>query len=267
MPSIRAALIPADPRGKRQFTFALSLSPSGAELVTPLPPPPALRASHALRDEKTGGYIGNIALQLEASPASDSHNPWAPTAGTLWTWPTRTDTRSTRLRGKMFYELHPQLWRMGLMREAVEEVVRFGFEELSMEEISVSVRKGGPPWRLTAATQVDPTEGNVGSIKLATEIGFAFQKRVHTEAKPQLWHVLTRATYIARNGEARPELAWAGKTVCRWCLVYHGAEPAVRCEACAWGRWCSAECRRADWLYDKGHRAAGGCARKQKEAK
>ncbi len=84
------------------------------------------------------GYLGNIAIQLEVShPSRVERGFLFPVHGKAFTHPTREVLRSVGWKGKMFYELHPQLWGMGLMSEAVEEVVRFGFENVGVESIEV----------------------------------------------------------------------------------------------------------------------------------
>lgn len=40
--------------------------------------------------------------------------------------------------GKMFYEIHPQLWGQGIMSEAFVEVLRFAMEEVGCAVVQVS---------------------------------------------------------------------------------------------------------------------------------
>jgi len=129
------------------------------------------------------------------------------------------------------------------MNEAMKEILRFAFEDVGVESISL-----------------DPTEGNTASIKLATRHGFQFTHRSTTESKPQLWHTLTRDTWASVHAVPQPGPTdrWGGKLVCRWCLN-PGAEELVKCGYCDWGRWCSRECQRADWVWIGGHRSQGGC--------
>lgn len=42
------------------------------------------------------------------------------------------------LVGKMFYEVHPQLWGQGIMSEAFVEVLRFAMEEVGCTLVQVS---------------------------------------------------------------------------------------------------------------------------------
>lgn len=42
--------------------------------------------------------------------------------------------------GKMFYEVHPQLWGQGIMSEAFVEVLRFAMEEIGCTAVQVSNR-------------------------------------------------------------------------------------------------------------------------------
>jgi RimJ/RimL family protein N-acetyltransferase len=37
----------------------------------------------------------------------------------------------------MFFEIHPQLWGRGIMKEAFEEVVRFAMEDVGCSKLKV----------------------------------------------------------------------------------------------------------------------------------
>lgn len=58
-------------------------------------------------------------------------------------------------KAKMGYDLRPEHWGRGLMREALERTVRFGFEEMGLNRIEISVLATNPR-----------------SIALATRLGF-----------------------------------------------------------------------------------------------
>lgn len=58
-------------------------------------------------------------------------------------------------KAKMGYDLKPGHWGKGLMREALERTVRFGFEEMGLNRIEISVLATNPR-----------------SIALATRLGF-----------------------------------------------------------------------------------------------
>lgn len=58
-------------------------------------------------------------------------------------------------KAKMGYDLRPEHWGRGLMREALERTLRFGFEEMGLNRIEISVLATNPR-----------------SIALATRLGF-----------------------------------------------------------------------------------------------
>lgn len=47
-------------------------------------------------------------------------------------------------KAKMGYDLRPEHWGKGIMREALERTVRFGFEEMGLNRIEVSVLATNP---------------------------------------------------------------------------------------------------------------------------
>lgn len=53
------------------------------------------------------------------------------------THPSFDQTASAELTADMFYEIHPQLWGKGIMREAFAEVVRFAIEDVGCVEVKV----------------------------------------------------------------------------------------------------------------------------------
>jgi RimJ/RimL family protein N-acetyltransferase len=55
----------------------------------------------------------------------------------IYRHPTFGDAAKAELVGKIFYELHPQLWGQGLMSEAFTEVLRFAFEEVGCIKVEV----------------------------------------------------------------------------------------------------------------------------------
>lgn len=77
---------------------------------------------------------GNFALSLEAKNEEPS---LLPRPGHVYTQPTFTETIKAQLKGKIFYEIHPQLWGQGLMSEAFTEVLRFAFEEVGCVAVEV----------------------------------------------------------------------------------------------------------------------------------
>ncbi|WVO24640.1 uncharacterized protein IAS62_006008 [Cryptococcus decagattii] len=126
------------------------------------------------------GYIGNIALSLSFADSSDS---LLPQKGQVYTQPTFEQFKQGGLMGKMFYEVHPQLWGQGIMSEAFVEVLRFAMEEIGC-----------------TAVQCDPTVNNDASIRLCTKNGMRFvEKRDNDWNKPQLIHEISSEAWWARN--------------------------------------------------------------------
>ncbi|EIW71380.1 hypothetical protein TREMEDRAFT_42784 [Tremella mesenterica DSM 1558] len=193
-----------------------------------------LKASNRISDAK--GYLGNIALRL------DLHGNLFPIPGQPALHPTFQQCDEAGLTGTLFYEIHPQLWGQGLMREAFREVVRFAMEEVGCESVLS-----------------DPMVGNEASIRLCLAIGMHLIKETteNPYGKHQLVHSISRAEWYRLN---RPELNlsevgkghWGGKEVCRWCLNPRLWNPVVGCK-CGWARYCSRECQRADWVWVGGH--------------
>ncbi|RXK37979.1 hypothetical protein M231_04765 [Tremella mesenterica] len=194
-----------------------------------------LKASNRISDAK--GYLaGNIALRL------DLHGNLFPIPGQPALHPTFQQCDEAGLTGTLFYEIHPQLWGQGLMREAFREVVRFAMEEVGCESVLS-----------------DPMVGNEASIRLCLAIGMHLIKETtdNPYGKHQLVHSISRMEWYRLN---RPELNlsevgkghWGGKEVCRWCLNPRLWNPVVVCK-CGWARYCSRECQRADWVWVGGH--------------
>jgi hypothetical protein len=85
--------------------------------------------------------IGNIALVLETTEPTDA---LFPKKRSVWTQPTFEDNDKAGLIGRVFYELHPQLWGQGLMSEVLAEVLRFAMEEVGCTRVTVSPRLLSP---------------------------------------------------------------------------------------------------------------------------
>lgn len=82
-------------------------------------------------DRSTGRFIGTVGL-----------NNWSPYAK----------------KAELGFELHPDFWRQGYVSEAVQEIIRFSFEELAL-------------YRLGAVTFLE----NEASYRLLEKLGFAFE--------------------------------------------------------------------------------------------
>ncbi|WVF68525.1 hypothetical protein IAT40_003293 [Kwoniella sp. CBS 6097] len=222
----------SDRRGRDEFIFAITAIKSGEFEVKP---PGNIRITNRISNAE--GYLGNIALSLEYRNLSPSH---LPQKGKVYTQPTFKDMEKAGVVGKMFYEIHPQLWGQGIMSEAFEEVLRFGIEEVGCTVIAS-----------------DPTTGNDPSVKLCTKNGMKYTKTVPNDMnRPQLFHEISREEWWARNRPGK-ELSdhWGGKEVCRWCMNFRLIPPTIQCSYCDWAKYCSRECQRADWVLKGGHQA------------
>lgn len=124
--------------------------------------------------------IGNFALSLTATARARLH----PIPGEVYTHPSFSETAGAKLEGKLFYELHPQVWGQGLASEAFAEVLRFAFEEVGCVRVSA-----------------DPTSSAKASIALCEKHGmrFARESSENGQGKPQLFHEITRGEWFKRN--------------------------------------------------------------------
>ncbi|KAK6908855.1 hypothetical protein I203_102860 [Kwoniella mangroviensis CBS 8507] len=219
-------------RSRDEYIFAITaLNPSELKVQDP----GQVRISN--RISNADGYLGNIALSFTylSSPPS-----FLPTKGKIYTQPTFGQTHDAKVEGKLFYEIHPQLWGQGIMSEAFEEVLRFGMEEVGCDSIAC-----------------DPTTGNEASIHLCTKNGLTFSHTTNNMYnKPQLFHRIAKEEWWKRN---RPDKGiedrWGGKEVCRWCMNFRLAPPIIQCKYCKWAKYCSRECQKADWVRNGGHQS------------
>lgn len=158
-----------------------------------------------------------------------------PQKGKTWIHPTLSECRQAGLSGKMFYELHPQLWGQGIVSEAFEEVLRFAMEELGCTKVSA-----------------DPTTGNTASIRVCEKFGMTFSHETddNPRRKTQLFYAVTREAWFARQAKVEVD-HWGGRERCRWCRDLR-TRPVVVCK-CHWAKYCSRECQRADWVLVGGH--------------
>lgn len=102
----------------------------------------------------------------------------------MYAHPSFADTAAAKLEGKLFYELHPQVWGQGLASEAFAEVLRFAFEEVGCVRVSA-----------------DPTSSAKASIALCEKHGMRFARESSDNGfgKPQLFHEITRGEWFRRN--------------------------------------------------------------------
>lgn len=206
-----------------EYVFAITAKEASG--LTPAPPG-NVKVAH--RISNVDGYLGNIALSFEGRGLK-------PKRGQIWRHPTFSQAADGRLTGKMFYEIHPQLWGQGIVSEAFGEVLRFAMEEMGCTSVTA-----------------DPTIGNEASIRLCTKFGLNFVRECTDYAKPQLIHEVSREEWFKKAGK-EVKGGWEGKVTCRWC-VDPRRRAAIECK-CGWARYCSRECQRADWVWRGGHQS------------
>lgn len=129
--SIPRASTSTDTKYREEYVFAITaLDPSSLAIK----PAGNVRITNRLTSAE--GYIGNIALSLLFT---DSCPSLLPQKGQVYTQPTFEQFKKMGLVGKMFYEVHPQLWGQGIMSEAFVEVLRFAMEEVGCTLVQVSL--------------------------------------------------------------------------------------------------------------------------------
>ncbi|ODN99137.1 hypothetical protein I350_07293 [Cryptococcus amylolentus CBS 6273] len=118
-------------RSREEYVFAITaVDPSLIEIK----PPGNIKITNRITSAE--GYLGNIALSLSfKNPSSSS---FLPKKGEVFTQPTFAQLHQAGLTGKMFYEIHPQLWGQGIMGEAFVEVLRFAMEEVGCAVVQAS---------------------------------------------------------------------------------------------------------------------------------
>ncbi|GMK55084.1 hypothetical protein CspeluHIS016_0201400 [Cutaneotrichosporon spelunceum] len=168
-----ASSIPSLERGtvwRDEWVFAITArDPASLKIA----PGTNLKVASRIKDAE--GYLGNFALSLSTHPHAP---PLLPTA-------------QSGLEGKLFYELHPQLWGQGLASEAFGEVLRFAFEEVGCVRVSA-----------------DPTTDAVASIALCLKFGMRFA-REENRTRPVITCKCGWAKYCSRECQ-RADWVWRG---------------------------------------------------------
>jgi hypothetical protein len=128
---------------REEYVFAITARENPSTIT--IGPPGQIKITN--RINSTEGYLGespysrllpisgNFALSLEAKKSGPS---LLPRPGKVYRQPTFAETSEAQVKGKIFYEIHPQLWGQGLMSEAFTEVLRFAFEEVGCVAVEVS---------------------------------------------------------------------------------------------------------------------------------
>ncbi|GAA6021080.1 hypothetical protein JCM11491_004409 [Sporobolomyces phaffii] len=290
IPSLKPSF-PMPETSRTRYVFAIEPRVSkddGTRMVQPRPWP---GARHEL---DANGYIGNIALELtttgQGGPFFNRSKRFDPKVGEIFTFPEREEIKDT-VEGTIFYELHPNFWRQGIMSEAFKAVLAFAFQTLRLSTVVV-----------------DPQEFNAGSIALAEAHGFEHvgDKTAFTGARQRLYRLGYAGWDRARGAKkkknnrkktkkekdepvvvvvapsaqeavvlddpddsARPTeraiveraavppdapVPTLERKCCRWCQVPSSTTGAtLGCSGCDWAFWCGQPCKTADLTYLHGH--------------
>ncbi|GAA6059267.1 hypothetical protein JCM10212_006660 [Sporobolomyces blumeae] len=163
-------------RSRNRYVFAIEprVLKDGSRSIQPRRHPDA---AHDLDGE---GYIGNIAIGFgrkgaDASPF-EQVDVGSPRAGEVFYYPSKEEI-AENFEGDLFYELHPNFWRQGVMTEAAKAILSFGFQTLLLPSIVI-----------------DPQVFNGPSIALAERsLGMRYRGEKQTMmAGKQLVYALTR---------------------------------------------------------------------------
>ncbi|GAA6011925.1 hypothetical protein JCM10207_003431 [Rhodosporidiobolus poonsookiae] len=274
-------------KGRLRYVFAIEprQDKAGVRAVQP-------QSSQALHDLDADGYIGNLAIEVTLTPRGKQNTllelmsgvnipKLEPQPKKVFEYPSAEDLQ-TIAHAVLFYEIHPNFWRQGLMGEAIRAVLPFIFNILRLPSVII-----------------DPIVGNAASIRLASKLGFV-QREDKTSLTGEKQHVfeLTRAEWEkgrkgkkksnkkkkgkkaadgpgedkAAGGEddgegdaepatinaADPAEVGAGQSdmdraCCRWCQI-PSHRCTLGCSGCDWAFWCSQACKTADLTFVSGHK-------------
>ncbi|BGP31893.1 hypothetical protein JCM10296v2_003672 [Rhodotorula toruloides] len=115
----------------------------------------AKKAEGVKHDLDANGYIGNIAVQVLVKPGVQRGSEFEPKPGKIFCYPSEEELATSPYEAVLFYELHPNFWRQGLMTEAIKAVIPFVFTTLKLPRIII-----------------DPVSSNEASLALAEKLGF-----------------------------------------------------------------------------------------------
>ncbi|GAA5887373.1 hypothetical protein JCM5296_007116 [Sporobolomyces johnsonii] len=248
--------------GRLRYVFAIEprVGKDGKRMVEKKTPHAGVR-----HDLDENGYIGNIAVELTATGTSASGYGTAdigvePRLGEVFYYPTRDELTGVA-EAVLFYELHPNFWRQGVMSEAIKAVLAFVFQDLGLP-----------------AAVVDPQAKNPSSIHLAEKAGFTYvqDKRSFVGTLQKVYRLTAEewekgrkkkkkskgkkveavvATEAGEGQEPDKAVKTGRQKCCRWCQI-PTSTATLGCSGCDWAAWCSSACKTADLTYRAGHAAA-----------
>ncbi|KAL7340378.1 hypothetical protein BJY59DRAFT_696135 [Rhodotorula toruloides] len=137
--------------GRTRYVWAIEprLNKDGTRAVE------AKKAEGVKHDLDADGYIGNIAVQILVKPGGHRGSDFEPKPGEIFCYPSEQELTTSPYEAVLFYELHPNFWRQGLMTEAIKAVIPFVFTTLKLPRIII-----------------DPVSSNEASLALAEKLGF-----------------------------------------------------------------------------------------------
>ncbi|GAA6027194.1 hypothetical protein JCM8097_002473 [Rhodosporidiobolus ruineniae] len=262
-------------RARERYVFAIEprVAKGGKRALEPVP---FEGVKHNL---DANGYIGNLAVEITPHGSFGVTSALHPRPGVPFRYTSGTPTKGSH--AVLFYEIHPNFWRQGIMTEAIKAILPFCFQTLKLHKVVI-----------------DPLAINVGSVKLAESLGFkqvGIRGRQLIFERPRAdWEKARKKNARKNQKKKKPvkteEGADAGKAVeqgeaaegddadppevevgaatekteddltCRWCQV--PSTPATHgCSGCDWAFWCSQPCKTADLILAGGH--SRDCPRKK----
>ncbi|BGP70325.1 hypothetical protein RTBOTA2_002534 [Rhodotorula toruloides] len=137
--------------GRTRYVWAIEprLNKDGTRMVE------AKTVEGVKHDLDANGYIGNIAVQILVKPGGQRGSEFEPKPGKIFCYPSEEELANSPYEAVLFYELHPNFWRQGLMTEAIKAVIPFVFTTLKLPRIII-----------------DPVSSNEASLALAEKLGF-----------------------------------------------------------------------------------------------
>ncbi|GAA5969513.1 hypothetical protein JCM3765_000880 [Sporobolomyces pararoseus] len=215
------------------------------------------------------GYIGNIAIELidkKGGWLSNRTDKVDPKRGKVFHYPERKELKD-QVEVTLFYELHPNFWRQGIMSEALKAILSFCFQTLNVPSVLVDPQVFNEPSIALAEQNSFKLVGEKkswwrGAKQLVYRLEFEDwqrgRKKNLKKKKKEKGKAVEEGTAGVdcsenpRVPEADGDLAAERKKCCRWCQV-PTSNATLDCSGCDWGFWCSQPCKTADLTYSRGH--------------
>ncbi|GAA5999808.1 hypothetical protein JCM5350_000720 [Sporobolomyces pararoseus] len=237
IPSLSSLASPSQSRTRYVFAIEPRTSKDGS--TRSIQPRSFEGVAHELDAE---GYIGNIAVELvekEGGWLSNRTDKVDPKRGKVFYYPEREELKDC-VEATLFYELHPNFWRQGVMSEALKAILSFCFQTLNVPSILV-----------------DPQLFNKASITLAEQNGFKLvgEKSSWWSGAKQLVYRLEFEDWQRGRKKNQKKKKKADEELHAHvdrCQV-PTSNATLDCSGCDWGFWCSQPCKTADLTYNKGH--------------